>query len=72
MTARPNAMAESVFSTMQRELLHEHRWQSRRQLAFAVFEWIEDWYNPRRRHPSIGDLNPIDYEARLTPAAAAA
>jgi putative transposase len=57
---------------MQREPLDEHRWQSRRQLALAVFEWIEGWYNPRRRHSSIGDLSPIDYEARLTPAAAAA
>ncbi len=70
--AYDNAMAESFFSTLQRELLDEHRWQTRRQLAMAVFEWIEAWYNPRRRHSSIDDLSPIDYEARLTPAAAAA
>ncbi len=70
--AYDNAMAESFFSTLQRELLDEHRWESRRQLALAVFEWIEAWYNPRRRHSSIGDLSPIDYEARFTPAAAAA
>jgi putative transposase len=48
-----NAMAESFFSTLQRELLDEHRWESRRQLALAVFEWIEAWYNRRRRHSSI-------------------
>jgi putative transposase len=70
--AYDNAMAESFFSTLQRELLDEHRWQSRRQLALAVFEWIEGWYNPRRRHSSIGDLSPINYEARFIPAAAAA
>ena len=70
--AYDNAMAESFFSTLQRELLDERRWQSRRQLALAVFEWIEAWYNPRRRHSSIGGLSPIDYEARSTPAAAAA
>ena len=57
--AYDNAMAESFFSTLQRELLDEHRWQTRRQLALAVFEWIEAWYNPRRRHSSIGDLSPI-------------
>lgn len=70
--AYDNAMAESFFSTLQRELLDEHRWQTRRQLALALFEWIEAWYNPRRRHSSIGDISPIDYEARFTPAAAAA
>ncbi len=70
--AYDNAMAKSFFSTLQRELLDEHRWESRRQLALAVFEWIEAWYNPRRRYSSIGDLSPIDYEARFTSAAAAA
>ena len=70
--AYDNAMAESFFSTLQRELLDQHRWQTRRQLALAVFEWIEGWYNPRRRHSSIGNLSPIDYEARFSPAAAAA
>ncbi len=70
--AYDNAMAESFFSTLQRELLDEHRWQTRHQLALAVFEWIEAWYNPRRRHSSIGNLSPIDFETRFTPAAAAA
>ena len=70
--AYDNAMAESFFSTLQRELLDERRWDTRRQLALAVFEWIEAWYNPRRRHSSLGDVSPIDYEARLTAAATAA
>lgn len=58
-----NAMAESFFSILQRELLDEQRWTTRRQLALAVFEWIEAWYNPHRRHTSIGSLSPIAYEA---------
>jgi putative transposase len=70
--AYDNAMAESFFSTLQRELLDEHRWSTRRQLALAVFEWIEGWYNPRRRHSSIGNLSPIDYERSFTNAAVAA
>ncbi len=57
--AYDNAMAESFFSTLQRELLDEQRWATRRQLALAVFEWIEAWYNPRRRHSSIGNVSPI-------------
>lgn len=62
--AYDNAMAESFFSTMQRELLDEQpRWATRHQLAQAVFEWIEAWYNPRRRHSSIGRVSPIDFEA---------
>jgi putative transposase len=70
--AYDNAMAESFFSTLQRELLDTQRWDTRRQLALAVFEWIEAWYNPRRRHSSIGNVSPIDYETSTIPAAAAA
>ena len=33
-----------------------------RQLALAIFDWIEAWYNPRRRHSYVGMLSPIDYE----------
>jgi len=67
-----NAVAESFFGTLQLELLDEHHWATRRELAQAIFEWIEAWYNPRRRHTSIGNLSPVDYEARATTAAAAA
>ena len=57
-----NTMIESFWSTMQRELLDTRRWDSQEQLASAIFEWIEAWYNPRRRHTSLGDLSPIDFE----------
>jgi putative transposase len=71
--AYDNALAESFFSTLQRELLDETpRWRSRHELALAVFEWIEGWYNPRRRHTNIGSLSPIDYETLHHPAALAA
>lgn len=67
-----NAVAESFFSSLQRELLDERRWQTRHELALAIFEWIEGWYNPRRRHTSIGSLSPNDYEALHTAAQDAA
>jgi putative transposase len=71
--ASDNALAQSFFSTLQRELLDEKpRWPTRRELSLAVFEWIEGWYNPRRRHTSIGRVSPIDYEARHTAAPVAA
>jgi putative transposase len=61
--AYDNAMAESFFSTLQRELLDQQpRWATRHALAQAVFEWIEAWYNPRRRHSSIGRVSPVDFE----------
>ena len=53
-----NTMMESFWSTMQRELLDRRRWKTRAELASAIFEWIEAFYNPVRRHTSIGDLSP--------------
>jgi putative transposase len=71
-SAYDNAMMESFFSTLQRELLDRRQWATRKELASAIFEWIEAWYNPRRRHTSIGNLSPVDYERLFTPAADAA
>jgi putative transposase len=67
-----NSVVESFFGTLQLELLDEHRWATREQLALAIFDWIERWYNPRRRHSYCGGLSPADHEARHTAAAAAA
>lgn len=58
-----NALIESFWSTMQRELLDRHDWQTRTELASAMFEWIEAFYNPRRRHSGLGNVSPADYEA---------
>lgn len=57
-----NGLMESFWSTMQRELLDQHAWQSRDELGQAIFEWIEAWYNPRRRHSGIGDVSPLEFE----------
>jgi transposase InsO family protein len=71
-SAYDNAMMESFFGTLQRELLDRRQWASRKELASAIFEWIEAWYNPRRRHTSIDYLSPVDYERLFTAAADAA
>ncbi len=57
-----NSMAESFLATLQTELLDRHSWRSRKELARAIFEFIEAWYNPRRRHSSIGQRSPVEYE----------
>jgi putative transposase len=67
-----NTMIESFWSTMQRELLDQSRWNSPEQLGSAIFEWIEAWYNPRRRHTSLDMLSPIEFETLHTTANPAA
>jgi putative transposase len=61
-----NAMMESFWGTMQLELLDSKRWQTRDELANAVFEWIECWYNTKRRHSGVGMRSPATFEALHT------
>ena len=67
-----NALAESFFSSMQIELLDRQSWRTRQDLANAIFEWIEAFYNPVRRHSGLDYLSPVDYEQAHNPAADAA
>lgn len=67
-----NTMMESFWSTMQRELLDTRRWSTQEELAGAIFEWIEAWYNPRRRHTSLGMVSPVEFETLHTAANQAA
>ena len=48
---------------MQIELLNRQRWSAIAELSAAMAEWIEDFYNPVRRHSSLGYLSPNEYEA---------
>ena len=57
-----NAVAESFFATLKRELADGANWQTRDEARTAVFEYIEVWYNRQRRHSSLGYLSPVDYE----------
>jgi putative transposase len=59
-----NSMAESFFATLQTELLDRQTWVTREQLAQAIFEYVEAFYNPIRRHSSLEMLAPNDYEHR--------
>jgi putative transposase len=57
-----NAMAESFFATLECELLERHRFKTPREAEVVVFNFIEGWYNPRRRHSALGYLAPIAFE----------
>ncbi|MFC6081317.1 integrase core domain-containing protein [Sphaerisporangium aureirubrum] len=62
-----NAMMESFWGTMQLELLDTRTWKTREELANTVFEWIECWYNPYRRHSGIGMHSPVTFEGLHLP-----
>lgn len=62
-----NAVAESFFATLKKELVHRRSWPTRRELTSEVFEYIEGFYNPTRRHSTLGYLSPIQYEETLSP-----
>jgi putative transposase len=63
--AYDNAMAESFFATLEREVLNRRRFKTQAEARLAIFEWLEGWYNPHRRHSSLRYLSPINYERRL-------
>ena len=60
--AYDNAMAESFFATLEREVLNRRRFKSQAEAKMAVFDWLEGWYNPHRRHSALGRRSPVNYE----------
>ena len=57
-----NAVAESFFATIKRELIETRAWPTRAGLRRAIFDYIEGWYNTRRLHSSLGFCSPAEYE----------
>ena len=60
-----NAMCESFFATLECELIDRTTFRTHAEAKLAIFEFIEGWYNPHRRHSSIDYLSPINYERRI-------
>ncbi len=65
-----NAVVESFFATLEWELIERSDWHTRAEARLAIFEYIECWYNPKRRHSSLGYLSPAEYEQQLLSQAA--
>lgn len=63
-----NAVAESFFATIKTEMLDRQPWPTKAKAHKAIFEYVEGWYNTRRRHSSLGYLSPAAYEATQVPA----
>jgi putative transposase len=66
--AYDNAVAETFFATLKKELVNRRSWPSRLELQSAVFEYIEAFYNRQRRHSTLGMVSPAAYERTQTTA----
>jgi putative transposase len=66
--AYDNAMAESFFASLETELIDRTSFRTRAEARLAVFDYIEAFYNPHRRHSAIGYLSPAEFERRYRPA----
>jgi transposase InsO family protein len=60
-----NAVAESFFATLKVELVYPSQWRSRAQARSAIFEYIELYYNRRRKHSALGYRSPVEFEQRI-------
>ena len=60
--AYDNAMCESFFATLECELLDRRKFRTKAEARMAIFQFIEGWYNPGRRHSALGYLSPVNYE----------
>jgi putative transposase len=63
-TCFDNAACESFFATLKTELVHPRTWPTRQVARTAIYEYIEVFYNRRRRHSSLDYLSPAEYERR--------
>ena len=60
--AYDNALCESFFATLECELLDRQHFRTQADARLAVFDFIEGWYNPRRRHSALEHLSPMIFE----------
>ena len=60
-----NAAMESFFSSLKTELIGKKIYRSRDQAKAEIFDYIERFYNPTRRHSTLGSLSPMDFERKL-------
>jgi putative transposase len=59
-----DSAVESFFKSLKAELVRRHNWQTRRNVEIALFEYINGFYNPRRKHSALGWKSPVAFEQR--------
>ncbi len=67
--AYDNAMAESFFATLECERLDRRIYRTHAEARMDLFQYLEGWYNPHRRHSALGNVSPITFERRQSVAA---
>ena len=61
-----NAVAESFFATLKKELVHREKYATRREAEASIFEYIEVFYNRQRKHSTLGYTSPVGYRINNT------
>jgi putative transposase len=61
-----NAVCETFHASLKKERIYRQSWPTRAEARAAIFEYIEGWYNPRRRHSTLGYLSPVEFERHQT------
>ena len=61
-----NAVCETFHASIKKEKIYRQSWPTRAEARTAIFEYIEGWYNPRRRHSTLGYLSPVEFERQHT------
>ena len=59
-----NAAVESFFKSLKAEMIWRRNWQTRREVEIAIFEYINGFYNPRRKHSALGWKSPVAFERK--------
>ena len=59
------AFTRSIFKTIKAELIWRRPWDTRRQTETAIFQYINGFYNPRRRHSALGGKSPLAFERQV-------
>ena len=60
-----NASVETFFKSLKAELIWRKKWQTRRETETAIFQYINGFYNSRRRHSYLGGISPLAFEAKV-------
>jgi putative transposase len=60
-----NAVAESFFKTLKTELVYHHKYQTRKEAELSIFEYIETFYNTKRRHKTLNNLTILEYRKSI-------
>jgi putative transposase len=61
-----SAVVETFFKALKAELIWRHKWNTRRQAEIALLEYINGFYDPRRRHSALGGKSPLRFERKAT------